>query len=533
MKRVITLYRVSTKKQVDIVKDDIPLQKTSCHAFVNNMPDWEITKELEEKGISGFKVSANDRDAIQELKELALKKEFDVLLVFMFDRIGRIESETPFVVEWFISHGIEVWSVNEGQQKLEQHVDKLMNYIRYWQASGESEKTSIRVKTRLSQMVEDGIFTGGQVKFGYMLVNKGRLNKKGKPVCDLAPNPDEIGAAKMAFEKMYYEGYGTHQIATLLNNMGYKTKKGADISCNYVLRMLKNEIYRGYIVKGDSRSPHLPELQAVSDEVFFGVQEILKQRSRKDDEKRRIAMNNKSSVLLGGNIYCAHCGGRLVASRYVDHYRRKDGTVVDTCEGRYICYHRNRRLVQCDGSSTYKAKIIDEMVIKVIKELFSCISGCPEEEKIAEAYKKAVADNIQMQKSLRIKIAKDKQQLSKLQEEIANALSGESLYSPEDLSIAINTIHTRIDENEKQLEKLELEETQKKDASDSIIPAYKRFKTWADEFDEASFETKKMIANRLFERIEVSKGYKVRFVIDTTYQQFCEEWLDLTNVNNV
>ena len=81
-------------------------------------------------------------------KEAAIKHEFDVLLVFMFDRIGRIDDETPFVVEWFVKHGIEVWSVKEGEQRFDSHVDKLTNYIRFWQASGESEKTSMRIKTR-------------------------------------------------------------------------------------------------------------------------------------------------------------------------------------------------------------------------------------------------------------------------------------------------------------------------------------------------------------------------------------------------
>ena len=39
-------------------------------------------------------------------------------------------------MEWFTKQGVEVWSVNEGQQRFDSHVDKLMNYIRYWQASG-------------------------------------------------------------------------------------------------------------------------------------------------------------------------------------------------------------------------------------------------------------------------------------------------------------------------------------------------------------------------------------------------------------
>ena len=107
MKKTYCLYRVSTKKQVDKMKDDIPMQKIACHEFAENN-GWIIAKEFYEKGISGFKVSANDRDAIQDLKEAALNHEFDVLLVYMFDRLGRRDDETPFVVEWFVKQGIEV-----------------------------------------------------------------------------------------------------------------------------------------------------------------------------------------------------------------------------------------------------------------------------------------------------------------------------------------------------------------------------------------------------------------------------------------
>ena len=139
-KRIVCLYRVSTIGQVD--KDDIPMQKQSCRGFCRQHPGWEIVKEFSEKGVSGFKVSARDRDAIQEIQKMALQGEFDILLVFMFDRLGRKDDETPFVVEWFVKQNIEVWSAMEGQQRFDNHVDKLLNYIRYWQASGESIKTS-------------------------------------------------------------------------------------------------------------------------------------------------------------------------------------------------------------------------------------------------------------------------------------------------------------------------------------------------------------------------------------------------------
>ena len=108
LKRVYCLYRVSTVGQAE--KDDIPMQKQYCREFASGHPDWHIEKELYEKGISGFKKSAKERDAIQEIQREAVQGKFEVLLVYMFDRLGRKDDETPFVVEWFVKNGIEVWS---------------------------------------------------------------------------------------------------------------------------------------------------------------------------------------------------------------------------------------------------------------------------------------------------------------------------------------------------------------------------------------------------------------------------------------
>lgn len=156
MKKVLCLYRVSTLGQVD-PKDDIPMQRRECEDFIARHSDWVYYGERLEKGVSGYKVSANKRDVILEIRAMAERKEFDVLLVFMFDRLGRREDETPFLVQWFIEHGIEVWSTREGQQRLDSQVDKLLNFIRFWQASGESAKTSVRVKAAHTQMTQDRI----------------------------------------------------------------------------------------------------------------------------------------------------------------------------------------------------------------------------------------------------------------------------------------------------------------------------------------------------------------------------------------
>ena len=165
MKRVRCLYRVSTVKQLD--KNDIPMQRIECMNFIKTMPDWELDKEYIEKGVSGYNKRLEDRDVLQEIRKDALNKEFDVLLVFMFDRLGRRDDETPFVVEWFYDHGIEIWSTQEGRQRFDERTDKLTNYMRYWMSAGESEKTSMRVRAKQRQMIEDGINITSVPPYGY------------------------------------------------------------------------------------------------------------------------------------------------------------------------------------------------------------------------------------------------------------------------------------------------------------------------------------------------------------------------------
>ena len=70
------------------------MQRRECQEFISRRDDWVFVGERMEKGISGYKVSAAKRDAILEIREMAEKKQFDVLLVFMFDRLGRKEDET-------------------------------------------------------------------------------------------------------------------------------------------------------------------------------------------------------------------------------------------------------------------------------------------------------------------------------------------------------------------------------------------------------------------------------------------------------
>lgn len=249
MKRVYCLCRVSSTIQLD--KQDIPMQRIACHAFAD-CRSWEIIREFSEKGVSGYKLSMSQRDAIMEIKEAAMLKKFDVLLVFMFDRIGRRDDEAPFVVEWLVKHGIEIWSVCEGEQRFDNHVDKLTNYVRYWQAADESERIYERTQTRIRQLTSEGHFTGGVCPYGYQLVRQGRENKRKQPLYDLMILAEEAETVRVIFSKVAYEGCGTSILANYLNERKLSLKSGRPWNPASLSGILQNRLYIGEMHKGDA-----------------------------------------------------------------------------------------------------------------------------------------------------------------------------------------------------------------------------------------------------------------------------------------
>ncbi|MDD7177251.1 MAG: recombinase family protein [Lachnospiraceae bacterium] len=127
-KKVRTLLRVSSRQQLH--DDDIPIQRAEAEQFISKHADWIFDKEYLEKGISAYHNGVEDREVLQEIMQDAKKGDFDILLAYMSDRIGRQEEYSFYVAE-LNRLGIEVWTIKDGQLKTEEHIDKLLNYIRF------------------------------------------------------------------------------------------------------------------------------------------------------------------------------------------------------------------------------------------------------------------------------------------------------------------------------------------------------------------------------------------------------------------
>lgn len=396
-----------------------------------------------------------------------------------------------------------------------------MNYIRFWQANGESQKTSMRVKTRLHQLVEEGVFTGGCAPFGYRLVKSGVVNKKGRELMMLEQNPEEVEIVKTIFEKTVMEGYGSYVMAEYINGKNILTHNGSKFQSNTIKRILTNSIYCGYYVRGGVTSKRIPELQIVDDRMFEQAQIVIEQRKTKNNERTQISQRSKSATMISGNIYCAHCGHSLCANSSVDTYRTKDGELHRGARKfRHMCSGKAMKRYSCDGQTVYSAERVDGYVIETLNKCFEKLKATPRDTAIENKFKSRLSHLRQEMKRMEKEIETLKRKLCELTAEIANSLMGDSKFTPDVLSLAIENTKGKIADNVTNMADMQNRFRDTEGEMKNIDVYYKEFMSWADEFNTASLERKKMIVCKLCKEITVGKGYNIQILLNSSYEQF-------------
>jgi DNA invertase Pin-like site-specific DNA recombinase len=523
-KRVRTLLRVSSKQQLH--DDDIPVQRAEAEEYIKKRPDWQFDKEYIEKAVSAYKNGVEDREVLQQILADAKQHQFDVLLAYMSDRIGRQE-EYSFYVAALNQVGIEVWTIKDGQLKTEEHVDKLLNYIRFWQNEGESKKTSMRVKDNQRELVKSGKFVGGKAPFGYKLVPSGEISNHGRLLKKLVIVEEDAAIVRKIYEYVIYQGMGYEKISKQLNKEGIKAVTTDKWKSGTIASILKNPIYMGYFAinrrinhgsftrldrKDWIYSEHqIPELVIIPQPMWEKAQEI--RESRKDtitaskernskayEEEHNIPFTTSGKLALIGLACCKYCGARLKNSSYSNHWTTKAGDKKSSFIGRYKCPN------ECSPRYNYSQAYLEDSVFEVVEGYMEKLKGVNIDEELQKMKEQQKAG---VEKELKAIIKERntlKADIATLEEKIPEAIRGDYYFSVEKLSELIKDKESKLealDTKEKAIsEKLSKNQISNVDVDKFIglVP------NWREVFASADIATKRMLLSSIIDRIDVGDG---------------------------
>lgn len=522
------IYRVSTEKQLKRDEPDaIPVQRSAVREFIAARPEWRLVREYSEEGVSGFKVSAADRDVLQQALEDARRGAFQALVVFKADRLSRNALEYPVVLDRFRRLGCEVWSVSDGPGgkllALDTQMDKFIRFLEGWQAETESQNTSIRVSAAMLKMAREGRWTGGPPPFGFRL-NPARRPRSAEP--SLVVDEGQAAVIRKMLGLYLEERMGCGRIAAVLNREGVPHPSGLPWDGQRVRRILQNPIIAGLPAYGrvrpvkraglqapeGAREPQVldrfvlprdeagnlrpvPGYQIVPLERWLRLWEamLLNRRQPSAGEGARL---RPARGLLAGLLVCGHCGARLVAGTGTGRRRY------------YACStHLKTGRDRCDGQRTYGAQRLEQAVLSQVRVLLEQADPAALQEALEAESERARAASVVAKRRLEGDLGRAERVLAgwleRLEAQMAGDLAG--AYSEELIAARIRTARARRDELKHALQQVSAPEAEGTEEN----------ATWLAAFDSASPETRRLLFHDLLERIAVRRDrLELEFRID-------------------
>ncbi|MDU6203275.1 MAG: recombinase zinc beta ribbon domain-containing protein, partial [Flavonifractor plautii] len=224
--------------------------------------------------------------------------------------------------------------------------------------------------------------------------------------------------------------------------------------------------------------------------------------------------------LLSGNVYCGHCGARLNLTTSGKAYPCKEDPHRVIKRVRYICYGKTRKQTDCDGQTGYTAHILDGIIDKLVRQIFERMKAIPKSEIVNARYREKMEERRSLLRSVRADYTKAADELDMLKAEVIKALRGESAFSKDLLGSMVSEAEAKCAELQKQFEDAQAAYEEGQTVLHSLQEQYDNVISWADLYDTASLQAKKMIVNCLIRRVEVYRGYKLHIDFNIDFTQF-------------
>ncbi|MDO5361999.1 MAG: recombinase family protein [Eubacteriales bacterium] len=541
-KKVRMLLRVSSNQQLE-ADGDLSIQRQLVREYIEKNPDWEQdTKEYFEGSNSGYHNSVADRDVLQEALQDAEAGEYQILVAYKDDRIGRRMWEIGAYVMALKNCGVDIYTVKDGciSPESDDIMGQMVLAMRYGNAQKSSSDTGMRVKDSAQKMVQKGKYVGGTPPYGYKLELSGELSKHGRALHHLVIEPERAEVVKYIYELSLNKEYGSAKIAKILNvHEVYKKMAPKDYwKSGTITSILTNPIYTGrtaykrrekvngkfkrlgneeWIIASEANQ----KLIVIDDDIWNKVQERRERRGSKYKKSLKnqdvtVIQRNSGELALIDIIYCGYCGSKMTNGSKYNYW-----TIKDTGERRtskipiYKCQNAWQGIPH-DKSKQYRADKIEPVVFEAIA---SYIGVLQENEDVFQQIEDNKNREVLLKKG---ELKKEKQELEKIQNKISvmeghipDAMTGEYPLNLKELMDIIRKHKDQMQQQQKVVSQKESELKSINVSSRDWEQLRKEIPSWQEVFLNSDTATKRVLVNKLIKRIEIKKDeIKVEFKIN-------------------
>jgi site-specific DNA recombinase len=392
-KRYVIYTRCSTDDQAQGDFTTLDAQAYHC----KNMLDafgYELAN-LGTKGIikdDGYSGKDLKRPGIQMiLSDINKKRSFDGIIFFRLDRLTRNPRDLYSLIDLLRDKNIDFVSVRENLDS-STAIGRVVIGILGLLSAFERELTGERVKASCIARVRQGKWVGGNLPYGYKLIDDGDPLPNGRQPRKIVINP-EIGPKIRIIWEMAADNKSLYAIAHELTRREIKTPHGKEWRKQSIDWILKNPFYKGYIKYSDeiNKGNH----PALLDEQLW--EKANKTMSAKMPGHRFVKRPQGYIYLLAGLLKCGKCAS---------HYVCESGNGHSNAFYYYICGRAKQKL-GC-GAPRLSAKGFDNALIDYFKR------ASEDQEIIVKAIGEAVLD-------AQVNLEHLEKLITPLQEKLANA----------------------------------------------------------------------------------------------------------------
>ena len=530
--RVRMLLRVSSDQQLE-ADGDLSIQRQIILDYVKKHDNWTLDeKEYFEGSKSAYKNTAGERETLQDVLKDAEKKEFDILVLYKDDRVGRLMWDTPLYIMNLKKYGVDVYTVKDGliSPESDDIMGQMMLTFRYANAQKSSADTGMRVKDTAVELVRNGKFMGGRAPYGYRLEYSGEVSKHGRALKHLVVVPEQMDVVKYIYELSLNKEYGSAKIAKVLNtDERFSALAPNDVwKSGTITSILKNPIYAGRTAY--KRREHIngeyhrldsedwvvsktinEQIVSISEESWNRTQERRKLRGEKykkslANQDVTVIARNDGTLALIDVIHCGYCGRKMTNGSRYNYW-----TVKATGERRtskipiYKCQNACSGMIH-EKTHQFRADKIESIIFD---SLAAYIGRLQENESIFEEIER----NHQMEQREREKAVKREQaELEKIEKNIAvmegnipNAMTGTYPLSLDELVALIKKQKEAYQVQMAVVREKEQELNTSSVTRDEWLSLRKEIPSWQKVFLESDAVTKRVLVNRLISRIDVTK----------------------------